>query len=69
MKHLGKTRATAALVMTALAAPGAVALQQAEDQKPAVPLTGETWIRTELFFGTDKPGPDVTEYATEQVPF
>lgn len=62
MKHLGKASATAALVVTALAAPAAVALQQADDQKTAVPLSGETWIRTELFFGTDRPGPDVTEY-------
>ncbi|MEV5967370.1 DUF3574 domain-containing protein [Kribbella sp. NPDC051952] len=58
MMHLGKTTATAALVMTALAAPAAVALQQADDVK----LTGDTWVRTELFFGTDKPGPDVTDY-------
>ena len=57
MKHLGRTGAAAALVMTALAAPAAVALQQGDEK-----LAGETWVRTELFFGTDKPGPDVTEY-------
>ena len=60
--HLGKTTATAALVMTALAAPAAMALQQADDKPAGVQLTGETWVRTELFFGTDKPGPDVTDY-------
>ncbi|GAB3929246.1 DUF3574 domain-containing protein [Kribbella albertanoniae] len=67
MKHLGKTAATAALVLTALATPAAVALQS--DDKPAsspasstVKLTGDTWVRTELFFGTDKPGPDVSDY-------
>ena len=54
MKHLGRTGATAALVMTALAAPAAVALQQGDGE--------DTWVRTELFFGTDRPGPDVTEY-------
>lgn len=53
--------ATAALVLTALGAPAAVAVQQADD-KPAVQLVGDTWVRTELFFGTDKPGPDVTDY-------
>ena len=53
--------ATAALVLTALGAPAAVAVQQAGD-KPAVQLVGDTWVRTELFFGTDKPGPDVTDY-------
>lgn len=62
MMHLGKTTATAALVMTALAAPAAVALQQADDKPAGVKLVGETWVRTELFFGTDKPGPDVTDY-------
>jgi hypothetical protein len=63
MKHLGKTAATAALVLTALATPAAVALQA--DDKPAsstVKLTGDEWVRTELFFGTDKPGPDVSDY-------
>lgn len=54
MRNLGKTAATTALVLTALGAPAAVALQ-ADD--PA-----HTWVRTELFFGTDKPGPDVTDY-------
>jgi hypothetical protein len=65
--HLGKTTATAALVMTALAAPTAVALQQHSADTNAtkaagVKLVGDTWVRTELFFGTDKPGPDVTDY-------
>ncbi|MFB6718635.1 DUF3574 domain-containing protein [Kribbella sp. NPDC056345] len=63
MKNLGKTAATAALVLTALATPAAVALQS--DDKPGsstVKLTGDTWVRTELFFGTDKPGPDVSDY-------
>ncbi|TCC38636.1 DUF3574 domain-containing protein [Kribbella speibonae] len=58
MKQLGKIGATAALMMTAVAAPAAVALQQDDGPK----LAGETWVRTELFFGTDRPGPDVTEY-------
>lgn len=60
--HLGKTTATAALVMTALGAPAAMALQQADDKPAGVQLIGETWVRTELFFGTDKPGPDVTDH-------
>jgi len=59
MMHLGKTTA---LVMTAPAAPAAVALQQTEDKPAGVQLLGDTWVRTELFFGTDKPGPDVTDY-------
>ena len=50
-------KAAAALIGTAVGAPAAVALQQQENAKP-----GDTWVRTELFFGTDKPGPDVTEY-------
>ncbi|MEU4290267.1 DUF3574 domain-containing protein [Kribbella sp. NPDC026596] len=62
MMHLGKTTAAAALVMTALAAPAAVALQQSDDKPAGVRLVGDTWVRTELFFGTDKPGPDVTDY-------
>ena len=62
MMHLGKTTAAAALVMTALAAPAAVALQQSDDKRAGVRLVGDTWVRTELFFGTDKPGPDVTDY-------
>ncbi|WP_165547219.1 hypothetical protein [Kribbella sindirgiensis] len=43
--HLGKMGATAALMMTAVAVPAAVALQQDDGPKPA----GETWVRTELF--------------------
>jgi Protein of unknown function (DUF3574) len=39
-----------------------VALQQADDKPAGVKLVGNTWVRTELFFGTDKPGPDVTDY-------
>jgi hypothetical protein len=65
--HLGKMTATAALVMTAVAAPTAVALQQHSadtntTKAAGVKLVGDTWVRTELFFGTDKPGPDVTDY-------
>ncbi|GAA0945051.1 DUF3574 domain-containing protein [Kribbella koreensis] len=65
MMHIAKKTATAALVVTALATPTAVALNQAhgDDKQPAtVKLVGDTWVRTELFFGTDKPGPDVTEH-------
>lgn len=62
MMHLAKKTATAALVVTALAAPTAVALNQTDDRQRSVQLVGDTWVRTELFFGTDKPGPDVTEY-------
>ena len=61
--QLAKKTATAALIATALVTPTAVALQQtggSDDKQPK--LVGETWVRTELFFGTDKPGPDVTDY-------
>lgn len=51
---MAKKTATAALLVTALAAPTAVALNQGGDE--------DAWNRTELFFGTDKPGPDVTDY-------
>lgn len=54
MMQMAKKTATAALLVTALAAPAAVALNQSGDE--------DAWNRTELFFGTDKPGPDVTEY-------
>jgi hypothetical protein len=54
MMQMAKRTATAALLVTALAAPTAVALNQNGDD--------DAWNRTELFFGTDKPGPDVTEY-------
>ncbi|GAA1678517.1 DUF3574 domain-containing protein [Kribbella yunnanensis] len=62
MKNLGKTAATAALVLTALGTPAAVALQQADDKPAHSKLAGDPWIRTELFFGTDKPDPDVSDY-------
>lgn len=39
-----------------------MALQQADDKPAGVKFVGDTWVRTELFFGTDKPGPDVTDY-------
>lgn len=65
MKHLGKTAATAALVLTALATPAAVALQS--DDRPAsstVQLAGDLYVRSELFFGSDRPDPkpDVSDY-------
>lgn len=64
MMHLAKKTATAALIVTAVATPTAVALHQDDDtgKQSSIKLVGETWIRTELFFGTDKPGPDVTDY-------
>ena len=59
---LTTTSATAALVFTAIATPTAVTLN---DRAPAAVVqagaVGDTWVRTELFFGTDKPGPDVTD--------
>jgi hypothetical protein len=48
-----KQLATAALVLTAISGPTAVALYDRED--------ADLWVRTELFFGTEKPGPDVTD--------
>lgn len=56
--QMAKKTATAALLVTALAAPTAVALNSAGDD--------DAWNRTELFFGTDKPGPDVTDHQFER---
>lgn len=63
MTQLVKKTATAALIATALVTPTAVALQQSDssDDKK-LQLVGDPWLRTELFFGMDKPGPDVTDY-------
>jgi hypothetical protein len=64
MMNLAKKTATVALIATALVTPTAVALNHTDDGK--VNLAGDTWVRTELFFGTDKPGPDVTDYQFSQ---
>ncbi|HET6293948.1 MAG TPA: DUF3574 domain-containing protein [Kribbella sp.] len=63
MTQLVKKTATAALIATALVTPTAVALQQSDssDDKK-LQVVGDLWVRTELFFGMDKPGPDVTDY-------
>jgi hypothetical protein len=68
MMQLAKKTATAALIATALVTPTAVALQQTggSDDKQ-LQLVGDTMVRTELYFGTDRPGPDdVTDAQFDQ---
>lgn len=62
MKQLANKTATAALILTALSAPTAVALYDRDESQRAGAPGAEVWVRTELFFGTDKPGPDVTDH-------
>jgi hypothetical protein len=66
MSKLAMKSATAALIATAIVTPTAVALNHTDDTKATadskVKLFGTTMVRTELFFGTDKPGPDVSDW-------
>lgn len=70
MSNLATKTATAALIATAVVTPTAVALNHTGDAKAAtdskVKLVGDPYVRTELFFGTDKPGPDVTDWQFQQ---
>jgi hypothetical protein len=69
MSNLATKTATAALIATAIVTPTAVALNHTDDAKATdskVKLYGDTMVRTELFFGTDKPGPDVTDWQFQQ---
>ncbi|MEU0089031.1 DUF3574 domain-containing protein [Kribbella sp. NPDC006257] len=66
MMNLAKKTATATLIATALVTPTAVALNHTDDNSSTVKLYGDTMVRTELFFGTDKPGPDVTDWQFQQ---
>jgi hypothetical protein len=66
MMNLAKKTATATLIATALVTPTAVALNHTDDNSSKVKLYGDTMVRTELFFGTDKPGPDVTDWQFQQ---
>jgi hypothetical protein len=70
MSNLATKTATAALIATAIVTPTAVALNHTDNSKTTadskVELYGDTMVRTELFFGTDKPGPDVTDWQFQQ---
>jgi hypothetical protein len=70
MSNLTTKTATAALIATAIVTPTAVALNHTDNSKATadskVKLYGDTMVRTELFFGTDKPGPDVTNWQFQQ---
>lgn len=61
-----------ALVLAGVGTPAAIALQSPDAPPVSAPvestaesdragLVGDAFVRTELFFGTDKPGPDVTD--------
>ena len=66
MSNLATKTATAALIATAIVTPTAVALNHTGDDSSKVKLVGDPYVRTELFFGTDKPGPDVTDWQFQQ---
>ena len=62
MKHFTRRAATLALgIATLLAVPVTAIEPQYERQFPQPTAGGEVWIRTELYFGTDKPGDNVTD--------
>ena len=63
---LTRTAVPLAFVLCGLSTPVAIAALPAGPaaaQAPAAATTGagELWARTELFFGTERPGPDVTD--------